>query len=139
MAMGSMLAGMAFANSGLGLVHGLVHPIGARLGVAHGVACGRLLPGVLRFNATAVPAKVAEVGAALTREGELSADEAVSAVEELVRDVGVPVGISDLSISSEQMESLARDGLVSGAVKTNPRAVGEADARAVLEKARRAD
>ena len=135
MALGSMLAGMAFANSGLGLVHGLVHPIGARFGVPHGVACGRLLTCVLRFNATAVPQEVAAAGAALLGCAECSVEEAISAVERLVRDVGVPAGIGDLAIPNEQMESLAKEGLLSGAVRTNPRAVGEVEARAVLDEA----
>jgi alcohol dehydrogenase len=136
MAMASMLAGMAFANSGLGLVHGLVHSVGARCGVAHGAACGRLLPYVLRFNATAVPDRVAAVGAALTGRPESPLEEAVSAVRELVQEVGVPLGISDLAIPDELIDSLAKDGLISGAVRTNPRAVNEADARALLDEAR---
>jgi alcohol dehydrogenase class IV len=138
MALASMLAGMAFANSSLGLVHGLVHPIGARYGVAHGVACGRLLPEVLRYNATAVPERVLAVGGALLGRSLQSPDEAIAAVESLVLDVGVPIGIGDLPIDEQDMPVLARDGLVSGSIKTNPRPVTEEDARSVLRKARRA-
>ncbi len=137
MAMGSMLAGMAFANSGLGLVHGLVHPIGARFGLSHGEVCGRLLPHVLRYNATAVPKKVAEAGAALTGKPGCRAPEAVEAVTSLLRDLQVPAGIGDLDIPHERMPELAKDGLLAGAVRTNPRAVGEEEARAVLEEARK--
>ncbi len=138
MALASMLAGMAFANSSLGLVHGLVHPIGARYGVPHGVVCGRLLPEVLRYNATAVPERVLAVGGALLERSLRSPDEAIAAVESLVLDVGIPVGIGDLPIDEQDMPVLARDGLVSGSVKTNPRPVTEEDARSVLDKARRA-
>jgi len=137
MAMASMVAGMAFANSSLGLVHGLVHPIGARFSVPHGIACGRLLASVLRFNTTAVPDKIALVGAALTGKSVEKPEEAISAVEVLVREVGVPLGIGDLHITDAQMPVLAKDGLVSGSVKTNPRPVSEDDARAVLEDARK--
>jgi alcohol dehydrogenase class IV len=129
---------MAFANSSLGLVHGLVHPIGARYGVAHGVACGRLLPEVLRYNAAAVPERVLAVGGALLGRSLQSPDEAIAAVESLVLDVGVPIGIGDLPIDEQDMPVLARDGLVSGSIKTNPRPVTEEDARSVLRKARRA-
>ena len=138
MAMGSMLAGMAFANSGLGLVHGLVHPIGARFGQPHGEICGRLLPYVLRYNATAVPEKVAEAGAALTGKQGIGADEAVEAVASLLRDVEVPAGLGDIGIPDDRVRELARDGLLAGAVKTNPRAVDEEDARALLQEAKKA-
>ncbi len=137
MSLGSMLAGMAFANSGLGLVHGLVHPIGARFGLPHGMACGRLLPAVLGFNLPAAEQKLADVARALTGEESDQPDDAVAAVEELLQDLGVPAGIADLEIPADQMPSLARDGLVAGAVRTNPRPVTEEDARAVLEQARK--
>jgi alcohol dehydrogenase class IV len=136
MAMGSMLAGMAFANSGLGLVHGLVHSVGARYGVPHGACCGRLLPYVLRFNLPAAKEKLAEVAQALTGNAAATADDAVTGVEALLRDVGVPFGLADIGIRGEDMDVLAKDGLVAGAVRTNPRQPTEADALAILEGAR---
>ncbi len=138
MSMGSMLAGMAFANSGLGLVHGLVHPIGARYGVPHGACCGRLLPHVLRFNVPAAEQKLAEVAQALTGNAAAKADDAVAEVEALLRDVKVPCGLADIAIRSEDMAGLAKDGLLAGAVRTNPRQPTEADSLAILEAARQA-
>ena len=135
MAIASMTAGMAFANSGLGLVHGLVHPIGARFGLSHGAACGRLLPGVMEYNLPAAETALARVGAALVGKSEAGAEEAITAVEALLSDLGVPSGIGDLPIGEEQLGALARDTLVSGAVKTNPRPVSEQDALAVLRRA----
>ena len=55
MALGSLLSAMAFSNSGLGAVHGLAHPIGARFGVPHGLACAILLPHVIGFNQISRP------------------------------------------------------------------------------------
>ena len=138
MATSSLLAGMAFANSGLGLVHGLAHPLGARLGVPHGLACGRLLPHVMRYNAAVAPEPVAAVGAALTQEAQAGADEAIGAVEALVRDLEVPPGIGDLLIADDQMDMLAKEGLMAGAVRTNPRPVTQEEALGVLEAARAA-
>jgi alcohol dehydrogenase class IV len=136
MALGSMMAGMAFANSGLGLVHGLVHPIGARHGLPHGMACGRLLPHVMRYNSQAAGLRLAEVGRALTGRADASAEDAIGGVEALLSRVGVPSGIGDLGLPEEEMAELARDGLVAGAVRTNPRPVTEAEALGVLEEAR---
>jgi len=137
MALASMTAGMAFANSGLGLVHGLVHPIGARWGIAHGEACGRLLPFVMEHNRAVAEPKLADVGRALTGKPAATGEDAVAAVRSLLSEVGAPCGIADLSISDDQMAALARDGLLAGAVKTNPRPVTEAEARALLEEAHR--
>jgi alcohol dehydrogenase len=136
MALASMTAGMAFANSGLGLAHGLVHPLGAHLGLAHGIACGRMLPAVLRFNRPAVEDKLPDVARALTGKAMPEPEDAVAAVEALLDTVGVPSGIADLDIPAEQMESLAKEGVLGGAVRTNPRPVSEEDARAVLDQAR---
>ena len=46
----SYITGMAYSNVGLGLVHGMAHPLGGRLGVAHGVANGILLAPVMEYN-----------------------------------------------------------------------------------------
>jgi len=51
------IAGMAFANSFLGLVHSLAHKVGARFHTVHGRTCGILLPHVIRYNGS-VPTKL---------------------------------------------------------------------------------
>lgn len=132
MALASMTAGMAFANSGLGLVHGMVHPLGARFGVAHGALCGRLLPHVMRYNQPAAREKLAKVGQALT--GDARAD-AADAVEALLGDLGVPSGLRDIPISAAELPEIARDSLLAGAVKTNPRVPTEEEVLALLRRA----
>lgn len=47
------IAGMAFANSFLGLVHSLAHKIGAEYHTVHGRTCAILLPQVIRYNGVA--------------------------------------------------------------------------------------
>jgi alcohol dehydrogenase class IV len=137
MAMASMLAGMAFANTGLGLAHGLAHPIGARYHVPHGLCCGRLLPHVMRHNASVVPDRVAAVGAALTNTPMTDPEPAAAAVESLLRDVGVPPGVADVGIRESEIAALATDTLLIGAIRTNPKPVTEEDALAVLKAATR--
>ena len=42
MALGQYIAGMGFSNVGLGLVHGMAHPLSAWYNIPHGVACAAL-------------------------------------------------------------------------------------------------
>ena len=51
MLLGSMLAGMAFANSPVAAVHALAYPLGGSFHITHGLSNALVLPAVLRFNA----------------------------------------------------------------------------------------
>ncbi len=51
------IAGMAFANAFLGMTHSMAHKVGAEFHVVHGLACGILLPYVIRYNGE-VPTKL---------------------------------------------------------------------------------
>jgi 1,3-propanediol dehydrogenase/alcohol dehydrogenase len=135
MALASMTAGMAFANSGLGLVHGLAHPIGARYAVPHGEACGRMLPHVMCYNEPNARDKLARVGQALTSRPDATGDDAVEAVASLLHDLNVPSGLAGIDIPEDHLPALARDGLLAGAVKTNPRPVNEQEALELLQAA----
>ncbi|MFB3882172.1 MAG: iron-containing alcohol dehydrogenase family protein [Armatimonadota bacterium] len=138
MAMASMIAGMAFANTGLGLAHGIAHPVGARYRVPHGECCGRLLPHVMRHNAAAVPERVAAIGQALTGRQVTDPEQAAAAVESLLRDVGVSPGLADVGMPESEIQDVAKDTMLVGAIRTNPRPVTVADALSVLEVAAKA-
>ena len=92
----------------------------------------------MRHNAAVVPDRVAAVGSALTGEQVTDPEQAAAAVENLLRHVGVPSGLADLAIPASDITSLAKDTLLVGAIRTNPRPVTEADAFAVLQAAVRA-
>jgi alcohol dehydrogenase class IV len=64
MALGSSIVAMAFSQTGLGMVHGFAHPVGARGGVAHGVANAVILPYIASACAEANPAPFATLAAA---------------------------------------------------------------------------
>lgn len=65
MALGQYVAGMGFSNVGLGLVHGMAHPLGAFYNTPHGVANAILLPHVMRFNAEATGEKYRDIARAM--------------------------------------------------------------------------
>ena len=65
MATAQYIAGMAFSNVGLGLVHGMAHPLGAFYDIPHGVANALLLPYVMEFNMPAAKAKYRKIAGAM--------------------------------------------------------------------------
>ena len=65
MAVAQYIAGMAFSNVGLGVVHGMAHPLGAIFDVPHGVANALLLPTIMEFNAPAALDKYVDIAKAM--------------------------------------------------------------------------
>ena len=128
MAVAQYIAGMAFSNVGLGLVHGMAHPLGAIFDIPHGVANALLLPTVMAFNASAALDKYADIAKAMNvyRPGmsqEEAADAAVRAVRELAVRVGIPQHLSALGIQESDLERLSQAALADVCTPGNPREV----------------
>ena len=134
MSMASLLAGMAFANCGVGAVHALVHPVGARYGVPHGVACGIFLPYVMELNLPAVEAKMADIADAL-EPGNREGRDAPNAVRRLLSDVGLPQTLAEVGVTEEALAEMVPGTMISAALKTNPVPCGEAEVLALLRRA----
>ncbi|OGV76059.1 MAG: hypothetical protein A3K19_02380 [Lentisphaerae bacterium RIFOXYB12_FULL_65_16] len=125
---GSLLSGMAFSQSGLGAVHGLAHPLGLTLGLAHGLTCAILLPPVLRWNLPACRPEFTEL-AAVT--GSASADEFVAAVARMARELGVPEDFRALGLTGDRFEYIVAN-CRSASMKANPRPMSDADVVSLL-------
>jgi alcohol dehydrogenase len=91
MAMAAMLAGMAFSNSGVAIVHALEYPIGVLTHCSHGEGNGLLLPHVMRFNLPACTEQMAEIATFLgcsippNSSAESAAEAAIGAITDLQR------------------------------------------------------
>jgi alcohol dehydrogenase class IV len=136
MALASMTAGMAFANTGVGAAHSIGHPLGALHHLPHGTACALLLPYVMEYNLEAAGEKFTQVARALQpgREQPTPAD-GVRAVRELLRGIGLPLTLAEVGVRREDLSAMVPGTMLSGSLKTNPRAVTEQDALQLLEKA----
>ena len=116
MLLGSMLAGMAFANAPVAAVHALAYPIGAIFHVPHGLSNALVLPHVLAFNRPAAEPLYAEL-AELVRPGYRvgSAAEGASAfIAEMVaicRDCEVPASLTAVGIAEADLPKLAEDAM----------------------------
>ncbi|GAY28048.1 lactaldehyde reductase [Prevotella sp. MGM1] len=132
MAVAQYIAGMAFSNVGLGVDHGMAHPMSALHDVPHGVACAILLPAVMRFNAPAAKEKYVEIAKAcgVYKDG-MTVDQAVEAaceeIANLSRIVGIPAHLSELGIKEEDIPALAEQAINDVCTPGNPREVTKED------------
>jgi lactaldehyde reductase len=139
MAVAQYIAGMAFSNVGLGVVHGMAHPMGSLFDIPHGVANALLLPTVMEFNAPACKEKYVEIAKAMNayKEG-MSMDEAVDAACKAVRDLAVEVGIpqhlTELGIKASDIPALAEQAITDVCTPGNPREVTKEDIIALYTK-----
>jgi len=141
MAMASTLAGVAFSNAGVGLVHAMAHPLGGRFDVPHGVANAILLPLVMRFNLIARLEKFGQVAQALGEKVEgLSAvdagEKAVEAISRLSADIGIPGRLSEVKVKEEGIPQLAADTMnMKRAMAANPRVAKQEEVEKLFREA----
>lgn len=127
MALGQYIAGMGFSNVGLGLVHGMAHPLSAWYNIPHGVACASLLPTIMKYNKDFTGEKYREIAIVLGIEGaetmslEAVRDAACQAIDQLSKDVGIPATISELGVKEEDIPAIAKDALNDVCTPGNPR------------------
>ena len=130
MAVAQYIAGMAFSNVGLGVVHGMAHPLGAIFDIPHGVANALLLPTIMEFNAPAALDKYVDIAKAMNvyKDGmtkEEAADAACDAVRQLSIRVGIPQHLSEIGIKEEDLPKLAKSAFADVCTPGNPREVTE--------------
>lgn len=127
MALGQYIAGMGFSNVGLGLVHGMAHPLGAWYDTPHGVANAILLPTVMDYNKEYTGEKYRDIAKAMGVKGvdDMTLDEArtaaVDAVRQLGKDVGIPSTLTEVGFKEEDIELVAKDALNDVCTGGNPR------------------
>jgi len=127
MALGQYVAGMGFSNVGLGLVHGMAHPLGAFYNVPHGVANAILLPTVMAWNADYTGEKYRDIARAMgvTEVDSLTLAQArqaaVDAVKQLCRDVGIPASLREVGLNPDDVPALAQAALDDVCTGGNPR------------------
>jgi len=127
MLQGSILAGRCLQNATMGVHHGLAQLMGGRTGIPHGLSNAIILPAAMAYNAGAVPGALDRLAAAL------GVDDATTAVAALVEQLGLPTHLSDVGVTDDDLDAVARLSQGNGNVAANPRPVGEDDARAILE------
>ena len=127
MALGQYVAGMGFSNVGLGIVHGMAHPLGAFYDTPHGIANAVILPYVMEYNAEATGEKYREIARAMGVTGvdNMSQEEyrkaAIDAVKKLSEDVGIPKTLREIGVKEEDLKVLAESAMADACTPGNPR------------------
>lgn len=135
MLLGSMLAGMAFANAPVAAVHALAYPVGALFHVPHGLSNALVLGPVLRFNMAAAEACYAEL-APLVDPGEVHGGDFAASLDAIARDCGVPRSLASFGIGREHLPKLAEDAMKqTRLLGNNPREMTYAHALAIYAEA----
>ncbi|EOY5093620.1 TPA: lactaldehyde reductase [Citrobacter amalonaticus] len=141
MALAQYIAGMGFSNVGLGLVHGMAHPLGAFYNMPHGVANAILLPHVMEWNADYTGEKYRDIAHAMGVENAHSVNLAdarrlaVDAVRALCREVGIPQGLTLAGASKEDIPQLAQAALDDVCTGGNPRTASLEEIKVLYELA----
>lgn len=117
------MAGLAFSNAGLGLVHGIAHQLGGYYNIPHGLANAIMLPRVLEYNRPYCMGRLATVAQAMGEKCDnLSVDQAsrkaIDAVRRLTEDVKIPK-LCDTKFSMDDLDVLAEHALLDTATATN--------------------
>jgi len=141
MSLAAMLAGMAFSNTGVAAVHALEYALNKVAHTPHGVGCGLLLPYVMRFNAPARPKQMRRIAELLGQDVSMLDDQsaahsAVTAVENIKQNIGIPARLGDVDVHVEHLPAMAEMAYsVKRILRVNPRELTLQDMQAILESA----
>jgi alcohol dehydrogenase class IV len=137
---GSMYAGLAFSNAGLGAAHAMAHGIGGLYDFPHGETDAILLDHVIKFNYDAVPGRFEDIGeamgldlAGLSRSEKKSA--LIDAIDALKKAAGLPLTLRQSGVEPADIPALAERAIKDVCMATNPVPMTEKDVEAIYEEA----
>ncbi len=134
MMLGATIAGIAFSNASVALVHGMSRPIGAHFHVPHGLSNAMLLPAVTRFGLAAGQARYAEaarrIGFSSSPDDSRAAEALADGLAALNAELSVPTprafGIAP-EVWEGKIDLMAEQALASGSPANNPRVPDKAE------------
>lgn len=129
MMLGSTLAGIAFCNASVALVHGMSRPIGAFFHVPHGLSNAMLLPSVTEFSIPSAPQRYADCAVALgvatiTDDVEIANQKLIQFLKELNQELQVPT-LAEFGVQKADFDKLVttmcEQAFASGSPNNNPK------------------
>lgn len=146
MANASMMAGAAFSNSMVGIIHAIGHALGGVCHVPHGDAMNILLPHGMKYNYKVCREDYAKLLLPLAGPEVYAKTPEKERVKETIRIVinmrkklhricGLPTHLREAGVKPEDFEKVAETAINDGAMIVNPRAAGIEDVLKILAKA----
>jgi alcohol dehydrogenase class IV len=139
MAHAALLSGLALANAGLGMAHGVAAALGVLCNVPHGLACAVMLAPTLVANRDAATADLAALArATLDRrsmgdDDNSAADALIRRIETLCRNIAIPRRLSEIGVEPRHLPDLVR-GSRGNSMSGNPRPIADEELHAILER-----
>jgi alcohol dehydrogenase class IV len=138
--LGSLYAGLAFSNAGLGLVHAMAHTLGGRLDIAHGESNSILISRVVEFNFETAAERYAAIGEALGLhmsglDPSRKMAAFLDALEKLRKTLNVDLALGDVGVEPGDIPELAAQAMKDPCVATNPRRPTQKEIEGLYEKA----
>jgi len=154
MAHAALLSGLALANSGLGMAHGVAAALGVHASIPHGLACAVMLPQALKVNREAGRTTLAQAGRVMRQSlinsnlSELSARElakmaslgsddaatefVIQIVEHLCERIGIPITLTKLGVSRDQIPAIVASSH-GNSMSGNPKEISDEELTTLLE------
>ncbi len=125
----SFVAGLSFANAGLGAVHGIGHTVGAVCGIPHGLINAVLLPYVIAFNTKYCPERLKDLE-------ETTFKDFIKELSLLNKKLKIPQNISDIypDIKSK-IKTILSNISFSGSMSYNPVKITIKEVEKILQDA----
>jgi len=139
MMMASLMAGLAFSNASLGLVHAMAHSLGGFLGLAHGDCNAILLEEVVRFNYRSADMKYDRLSQALGLdidriEPPRKANALVDCIASLRKKLSITQRLGDMGVLRSDIQPLAKYAFEDPCLATNPRTANHSDIERLYER-----
>jgi alcohol dehydrogenase class IV len=138
----STMAGIAFTNTGVGVVHALAHATGGEFGTHHGMTNSVFLPHGMSFNMDAAGDRYAEIARQLkfteNSNNEIAAKTLIDKVEELASSINLPRRLRDMGVPAldgQGVEDLANIASTDPAIMFNPKEATIEDIIGIYERA----
>ncbi|MBU1171449.1 MAG: iron-containing alcohol dehydrogenase [Proteobacteria bacterium] len=128
----STMAGIAFNNAQVALVHAMAHTVGGLFSVPHGTANSILLPHVVRFNMDACADRYVLVARAMGLKTQGLSDEEIGesvahAISQFTKSLGIPQKLGDVGVPESRLVEASEVTLSQGPMVFNPKMVSDPD------------
>lgn len=126
------LAGMAFSNALLGIVHSMAHKTGAVFHIPHGCANAIFLPYVIQYNRKECEKRYADIARSINLPGSTDAeltDSLIKKINDMNTALNIPHSMKEYGIKESDfkanLEFIAHNAILDACTGSNPRAIDD--------------